>query len=105
LSGSGRLDGQILSPPTEIGNRHDQQMSVIGLTKLPVQRPGRPQRWLELASMRPSAGERCRKADAKAMFPAHGRAPLALGRTISLTSRSAALLAHARRHRADAEVA
>ena len=28
------------SPPIEIGNRHDQQMSVIGLTKLPVQRPG-----------------------------------------------------------------
>jgi hypothetical protein len=37
---SGRLDGQIFRPPTEIGNRHDQQMSVIGLTNLPVQRPG-----------------------------------------------------------------
>src|SRR3546814_12667829 len=40
LSGSGRFEGQIFSPPTEIGNRHDQQISVIGLTKLPVQRPG-----------------------------------------------------------------
>src|SRR5690606_38109334 len=40
LSGSGRFEGQISSPPTEIGNRHDQQMSVIGLTKLPVHLPG-----------------------------------------------------------------
>ena len=40
LSGSGRFEGQISSPPIEIGNRHDQQMSVIGLTNLPVQRPG-----------------------------------------------------------------
>src|SRR3546814_2825898 len=40
LSGSGRLDGQMSSPPMEIGNRQDQQMSVIGLTKLPVHRPG-----------------------------------------------------------------
>src|SRR3546814_12265627 len=39
LSGSGRLDGQMSSPPMELGNRQDQQMSVIGLTKLPVQRP------------------------------------------------------------------
>jgi hypothetical protein len=37
---SGRLDGHIFKPPTEIGKRHDQQMSVIGLTNLPVQRPG-----------------------------------------------------------------
>jgi hypothetical protein len=37
---SGRLDGQILSPPIEIGKRHDQQISVIGFTKCPVQRPG-----------------------------------------------------------------
>ena len=40
LSVSGRSEGQIFKPPTEIGNRHDQQMSVIGLTNLPVQRPG-----------------------------------------------------------------
>ena len=38
--GSGLLDGQISSPPIESGKRQDQQMSVIGLTNLPVQRPG-----------------------------------------------------------------
>src|SRR3546814_1423195 len=27
LSGSGRFEGQIFSPPTAIGNRHDQQIS------------------------------------------------------------------------------
>jgi hypothetical protein len=42
---SGRLDGQILRPPIEIGNRHDQQMSVIGLTNFPVQRPGPAEAW------------------------------------------------------------
>ena len=53
LEGSGRLDGQILRPPTEIGNRHDQQMSVIGLTKLPVQRPGPASALAGVASARP----------------------------------------------------
>jgi hypothetical protein len=28
-----------------MGNRHDQQMSVIGLTNLPVQRPGPAEAW------------------------------------------------------------
>ena len=42
LSGSGRLEGQISSAPIEIGNRHDQQISVMGLTKLPVHLPGSP---------------------------------------------------------------
>jgi hypothetical protein len=42
---SGRLDGQIFSPPIEIGKRHDQQMSVIGLTNFPVQRPGPADAW------------------------------------------------------------
>src|SRR3546814_17303578 len=40
LSGSGRLEGQIFSPPTEIGNRQDQQNTVIGVTQMPGQRPG-----------------------------------------------------------------
>jgi hypothetical protein len=49
---SGRLDGQIFRPPIEIGNKHDQQMSVIGLTNLPVQRPGPAEAWAgELAIM------------------------------------------------------
>src|SRR3546814_20687667 len=39
LSGSGRFEGQIFSPQTEIGNRQAQQISVLGLTKLPAQRP------------------------------------------------------------------
>ena len=55
LLGSGRLDGQIFRPPTEIGNRQDQQMSVIGLTKLPVHRPGPAAALAGLASARPSA--------------------------------------------------
>ena len=33
-------DGQIDSPPIDSGNRQPQQMSVIGLTKCPVQTPG-----------------------------------------------------------------
>src|SRR3546814_16518813 len=51
LSGSGRFEGQIFSPPTEIGNRHDQQISVIGLTKLTVQRPGPASALAGLASV------------------------------------------------------
>ena len=35
---SGRVLGQMLSPPIDIGNRQDQHTSVIGLTNLPVQR-------------------------------------------------------------------
>src|SRR3546814_19238780 len=34
---SGRPLGQIFSPPTERGNRQDQQASVIGFTNLPLQ--------------------------------------------------------------------
>jgi hypothetical protein len=49
---SGRLDGQIFRPPIEIGNRHDQQMSVIGLTNLPVQRPGPAAAWRGALEMR-----------------------------------------------------
>ena len=37
---SGRLPGQMCAPPTDSGNRHDQQTSVIGLTNLPVQLAG-----------------------------------------------------------------
>src|SRR5688500_18051253 len=40
LGVSGLLPGQIGSPPTDSGNRQLQQMSVIGLTKWPVQTPG-----------------------------------------------------------------
>src|SRR3546814_10189727 len=35
--GSGRPLGQIFNPPTDSGNRHDQQTSVIGLTNSPLQ--------------------------------------------------------------------
>src|SRR3546814_4685033 len=58
LSGSGRFEGQIFSPPTEIGNRHDQQISVIGLTKLPVQRPGPASALAGLASASPRPASR-----------------------------------------------
>src|SRR3546814_14146541 len=34
---SGRPLGQIFNPPTDSGNRHDQQTSVIGLTNFPLQ--------------------------------------------------------------------
>src|SRR3546814_12312661 len=34
---SGRPLGQIFRPPTERGNRQDQQTSVIGFTNLPLQ--------------------------------------------------------------------
>src|SRR3546814_2461294 len=33
---SGRPLGQIFHPPTDSGNRHDQQTSVIGLTHFPL---------------------------------------------------------------------
>src|SRR5690606_14834822 len=55
LSVSGRSEGQIFKPPTEIGNRHDQQMSVIGLTNLPVQRPGPASACAGLAASRLAA--------------------------------------------------
>src|SRR3546814_20593928 len=34
---SGRPPGQIFNPPTDSGNRPDQQTSVIGLTNFPLQ--------------------------------------------------------------------
>src|SRR3546814_463284 len=99
LSGSGRLDGQMSSPPIEIGNRQDQQISVIGLTKLPVQRPGPASAMAGVAVAKPRMAASMSASFLKRVI---GCPPFRWQRDFA-DLEQAALLAHACGHRPDPE--
>ncbi len=76
LLGSGRPLGQIFSPPTESGKRHDQQTSVIGLTNLPC--GGRSSRGGRRGEREHCEQEREPPPSARSKRPDHSASPIVL---------------------------